>query len=263
MDHNSSTSLTFAGLAGGALCLLTAWMLNQPFLLFFSAILFFASLLIWRLGWMLGPAFASAARLRVSEGDFEFPPSQDVILQRIAGGWRSSVVLGVSLRESATLSTTGQQALMMELFEKAISGLRYPLSLSILVCPLDTGQQIQRLEERRSLAEHRRARLRGQKDSDESAKLEREIESYTAQIRRLTGGERPMKVVAWALTTATGLTREEALTRARSQAQEASAVLSGSLSASVSPLKGEEFLRAAEWQKWIPINKEELEDQMF
>ncbi len=212
---------------------------------------------------MLGPAFASVARLRVSEGDWELPPSQDVLMQRISGGWRSSVVLGVSLRESATLSTSSQQSLMMELFEKAISGLRYPLSLSILVCPLDTGQQIQRLEEKRSLAEHRRSRLSGQKNSDEQAKLEREIESYTTQIRRLTSGEKPMKVVAWALTTASGLTREEALQRARSQAQEATAVLSGSLSASVVPLKGEELLRAVEWQKFIPIGKEDLDDQTF
>ena len=263
MDPASNRSLTLSALAGGALCLLAAWALNQPLLIFFSALLFFSSLLVWRLGYMLGPALASAARLRISEGDCEFPPSQDVMLQRIPGGWRSSVVLGVSLRESAALSSSSQQALMMELFEKAIGGLRYPLSLSILVCPLDTGQQLQRLEERRSLSEHRRARLRGQKDSDEAAKLEREIESYNAQIRRLSGGERPMNVVAWALTTATGLTREEALQRARSQAQEASAVLSGSLSASVSPLKGEDFLRAFEWQKWIPVSKQELDDQTF
>ncbi|VVB56972.1 Uncharacterised protein [uncultured archaeon] len=263
MDPHSNTSLTMAALAGGALCLLAAWVLGQPLLVALSAVLFFASLLVWRMGFMLGPTLASAARLRVSEGDFEFPPSQDVMLQRMPGGWRASMVLGVSLRESASLSSSSQQALMMELFEKAIGGLRYPLSLSILVCPLDTSQQIQRLEERRSLAEHRRARLRGPKESDEAAKLEREIESYNAQIRRLSGGERPMKVVAWALTTATGLTREEALQRARSQASEASAVLSGSLSSSVAPLKGEDFLRAAEWQKWIPISKEDLDDQTF
>ncbi|MCL6088641.1 MAG: hypothetical protein M1530_00560 [Candidatus Marsarchaeota archaeon] len=263
MDATSNKSITLAALAGGLLCLAAAWVLGEPLALLPAALLFFLSLLVWRLGWMLGPALASASRLRVSEGDCEFPPSQDVMLQRTSGGWRASVCLGVQLRDSATLSTQGQQALMMELFEKAIGGLRYPLSLTLLVCPLDTSQQIQRLEERRSLSEHRRARLRGPKDSDEAAKLERDIESCNAQIRRLTGGERPMKVSAWALTTAAGLTREEALQRARSQAQEASAVLSGSLSCSVAPLRGEEFLRAAEWQKWIPMSKEELEDQTF
>lgn len=263
MEIGPNKSIIFASIGGGLLCFGAAWIFSEPLALIPASLLFFLSILIWKFGWMLGPAFASASSLRLNWGDFELAPSQDVVLQRTQDGWRSCMCLGVQLKDSATLSTPGQQTLMMELFEKAIGGLRYPLAITLLVCPIDTSQQLSHLEEKRSLAEHRRSRLRGQKDSDEAAKLDREIESYNMQIRRLTSGERPMQVVAWALTASSGLTRDEALQRVRSQAQEAIAVLSGSLSCSIAPLRGEDLLRAIEWQKWIPSSKSELEDQAF
>ena len=262
MEFGNNRLYTLASLAGGLGCLLVAWQMDQPLIILPAALLFAASMVFWKFGFMLGPILGSAG-LKAGGQDWELVSTQDVLLQRQDSGWRSSMFLGVSLRDSASLSSSSQQGLMMELFEKAIGGLRYPLQLSILVCPLDTSAHIQKLEERRSLCEHRRARLSAPKHSDDAAKLDREIESYNAQIRRLSSGERPMKTVAWAATTALGLTREEAVSRVRAQAQESMAVLSGSLACSVEPLKGEELLRAVEWQKWTPVSKDDLEDQTF
>lgn len=262
MEFGSNRAITLLSLGGGLACLLLAWQMDQPLILLPSALLFFSSMLFWKFGFMLGPLFSSLG-FKAAGHDWELVSSQDVLLQRQNGGWRASMFLGVSLRDSASLASSTQQGLMMELFEKALGGLRYPMQLSILVCPLDLSAHIQKLEERRSLCEHRRAQLSGPRHSDDAAKLEREIESYNAQIRRLSSGERPMKTVAWALTTSNGLSREEAVMRVKAQAQESMAVLSGSLACSVQPLKGEELLQAVEWQKFTPTNKDELEDQTF
>jgi hypothetical protein len=262
MEFGNNRMYTLASLGGGLACLLGAWQMDQPLILFPAAMLFFLSMFVWKFGFLLGPLLGGVG-LKAGGPDWELVSSHDVLLQRQDSGWRAGMFLGVSLRDSASLSSSTQQGLMMELFEKAIGGLRYPLQLSVLVCPLDTSAHIQKLEERRSLCEHRRARLSGPKHSDDTAKLDREIESYNAQIRRLSSGERPMKTVAWAVTSASGLTREEAVSRVRAQAQESMAVLSGSLACSVAPLKGEELLQAVEWQKFTPVSQGELEDQTF
>ena len=263
MEWMRNKPVTLLSLAGGALCMLLAWQMGQPILAFLGALCFLSAISVWRMGWWLGPFIMGATKTKIGGEDGELLPSGDVLVSRTSAGWRASMFLGVQLRESAASSSTSQQSLMMELFEKALGGLRYPVQLSVLVCPLDTSEHIQKLEERRSLSEHRKANLSGSRSSDEAARLEREIEAYTAQIRRLSGGEKPMKVAAWAATTALGLTREEAISRARAQAQESISVLSGSLACTVSVLSGDELLRAADWQKWVPVSRAELEDQTF
>ncbi len=263
MEWMRNKPITLLCLAGGAVSVLLAWQMGQPILSAIAALCFLAAIAIWRMGWWLGPFVMGATKTKIGGDDGELLPSGDVLVSRTSSGWRASMFLGVQLRESATSSSTSQQSLMMELFEKALGGLRYPVQLSVMVCPLDTSDHIQKLEERRSLAEHRKANLSGARSSDEAAKLEREIDAYTVQIRRLSGGEKPMKVAAWAATTALGLTREEAVSRVRAQAQESISVLSGSLACTVSVLAGDELLRAADWQKWMPVSRAELEDQTF
>ena len=263
MDWMRNKPVTLASLAGGALCILIAWQMGQPILIFLAALCFLTAIAVWRMGWWFGPFVMGVTMTKIGGDDGELLPSGDVLVSRTNEGWRASMFLGVQLRESATSSTPNQQALMMELFEKAIGGMRYPVQLSFLVCPLDVSDHVQKLEERRSLSEHRRANLPGKRSSDESARLDREIDAYTAQIRRLSGGEKPMKVAAWAATTSLGLTREESISRVRAQAQEGISVLSGSLGCTVSVLSGDELLRAADWQKWVPTSRSELEDQTF
>jgi hypothetical protein len=195
--------------------------------------------------------------------DYELVPSQDVLLKRTPTGYVAVAYLGVQLRESSSAKDASGKALLIDLFERAISSMRYTVKLSVMVCPLDLSDYADKLTERRSLAEHKKAQLSSRKKSDEAARLEREIDSYSQQLRRLTGGERPMQVVAFASTSAEGLTREEALSRVRAQASETAAVLSNSLSCHLWPLSGEELLMASEWERAGAADKNALADATF
>lgn len=262
MDWMRNKTVTLCCLGGGALCLLASWPLASPPLAAIAAFLFAISLIVWKWGYWLGPLFTRAAHLSLTGAHYELPPSQDVLIRKTDWGYLATVYLSVQLRHSASFKPQEQQALLMEYFERAVSSLRYLVRLSVMVSPLDTGDYVQSLEERRSLAEHKKSQLR-RRQSDEGERLSREIESHNAQLRALTAGQRPMQVLAFASTTATGLTREEALSRARSQGQETAAVLSNALSCTVQPLGGEELLRCFEWERQPPPNKEELHDATF
>lgn len=262
MDWMHNKSVTLAALAGGALCILAAWQLSAPLLTLAAALLFSVSLLIWKWGYWLGPIIASSTRTALSGGGYELTPGQDVMIHKTPAGYRAAVFMSIALRDSAAHKSESQKTALIEHFERAVSSLRHPVKLSVLVCGLDIGDHIQKLQERRSLAEHKRAQLRA-RQSDEAARLERDIESYTQQLRRLSGGERPMQVLAYAATTAQGLTREEVLSRVRAQAQESAAVLASALACEVRPLAGEEMLQAFEWEKFHPSSRSEVENALF
>jgi hypothetical protein len=72
-----------------------------------------------------------------------------------------------------------------------------------------------------------------------------------------------MQVLAYAQTTAFGLTKEEVVSRVRSQALESKAVLSNALSCDVGILSGGDLLRCAQWEKISPASKAQIEDGLF
>ena len=147
------------------------------------------------------------------------------------------------------------------MFENTVSSIRHTLKISMVVCSLNLSDYMQKLEERRSLAEHRLSQAKP--NSQDFAVLEREIQSYTSQLKALGGGEKPMQVLAYAQTTAFGLTRQEAILRVRSQAKESAAVVANSLSTNVEPLTGAQLLSCFEWEQISPASKAQIDDQLL
>ena len=219
---------------------------------------------MWKYGYLLFPAFTTGAKIIEVRDGAEIPPSQDIVIRKTPSGHSASVFLGLSLHDSPTSKSDSQKAVMMELFERAISSFRCVTKVSIVAANLDLTDQLDSLKAARGLAETRLSQLPpgGQKRA-ETSRLEREVAHYTKQIERLSSGERPMQVVAYAMTTAEGLTREEACSRARAQAREVSAVLSGALGASVSILAGDDLRRCIMWETSLPPTPKKLSDEMF
>ncbi len=263
MEWMKNKPVTLAALCGGALSLAVGAYLGSPLFAGLAAVFFLASLIVWKWGYWLGPLLSGAGGRSLFSPPFEMPPKQDVLIKKTDEGYFASVFMAVELRDTASFKSGEQKSMLMEMFERAVSSLRYPVKLSMLVCALDQGDYIQKLEEKRSLAEHKKAQLKGKHDSDDAAYLERQIEALTAQIGRLSGGEKPMQVLAYASTTASGLTREEALAKVRAQAQESAAVLSNALSCHVYPLVGEELLASFEWERWGPSSRADMADRTF
>lgn len=250
----------YLSLSGGAASLLAGYYSSNSALFAISSAAFLLSIIIFRWGYFLGPMIAKFSKASLREGNFELVPSQDALLKRSSGGYYASMFLSLQLRDSSDFKSAEQRAELMQMFERAISSLRHTIKISLVLCGLDMNDYLDSLTARRSLAEQRKSQLK--KNSASLHQLEREISAYSSQIRRIGGGEKPMQVMAFAQTTAFGLTREEVLQRVRSQARESAAILSSSLSCPVQTLLGEELLRCVEWEKISPASKSQIEDEL-
>ena len=72
-----------------------------------------------------------------------------------------------------------------------------------------------------------------------------------------------MGVVAYAQTTAIGLSKDAAVASARTQANELRTVLANALNVEVVQLTGDEMLKCFEWDKFFPATAQELEESVI
>ena len=254
---------TVLAVAGGFFSLSAALFFGSAPAAALAAAFFFASLVAWKYGYALMPLLFSGAKVVEAGRNFEIPPSQDLVIGKSGGNFLATAFLCAQLYESASEKDEKQRLVMGEMFEKAVSGAGFPFKVCCLVCPLRLGSELDEIRARRSLAESRLAKLRGQKGSAEAARLKREIAMWGRQVERLTSGEKPLEVVFYFSTTASGLTKEEAISRANTQAEELSVVLSGALSCEMLRLRGEEMKRCFWWDFFGPADTEDLRDQLF
>ena len=64
-------------------------------------------------------------------------------------------------------------------------------------------------------------------------------------------------------TTASAVTKDEAVSRSRRQAQELKTILSSTLSAGVRELSDLDMIKCFEWEYFIPEQREDLLDEVF
>ena len=254
---------TVLAIAGGLFSLSAAIFFGSAPAAALAAACFMLSLLIWKYGYALMPLVMKGAKVAEVGRNFEIPPSQDVIVGKGNGKFLATAFLSARIHESASDKDEKQKMMMGEMFEKAISSAGFPFKVCCLVCPLDLKNEVEEMITRRSLAESRLAKLHGGKGSAEAARLKREIAMWGRQIERLSSGEKPLEVVFYFSTTASGLTKEEAIQRAGTQAEELAIVAGGALSCEMARLKGEEMKRCFWWDFFGPTDRDELQDEMF
>ena len=90
-------------------------------------------------------------------------------------------------------------------------------------------------------------------------RLQREIESYNGQLEKVQSGERPVNCVNYVMTTAANPSREDAIAKARVQANEIKALIGSALNVSVIPAVGDDMKKCFEWEYALP-EKKEFED---
>ena len=180
---------------------------------------------MWKYGYILFPMFSKATNLVEVRDGYEVPPTRDFIMKKPRmdimqqNSWKSASMKAV------WTSPKEEKHSMFESFEKAISSLKYVVKISLLVSAVDLGKHIDEIKTKRSSAEAKKSKLSGGK-GDESVRLDREIAMWNRLLERITHGERPVEVIAFASTTSFGLTKEEAISRIRRQAKEVSTILS-------------------------------------
>ncbi|MCX8162970.1 MAG: hypothetical protein N3D10_00240 [Candidatus Micrarchaeota archaeon] len=261
MEKIQQIHLILALIVIGVLSIIFAYASQNSFLFLFASISFVLGLIIFRWGYFLGPLLTSFTKTSIKLGDYELSPAQDAILKRTANGYYASMYLSIALKDSSTFKTESQNLMLIQTFEKAITSLRHTTKISLLITNVDVSEFLEKLIEKRSLAEQKRSQLKP--NSAQAAILDREIESYNSQIKQLSSGQKPMQVLAYAQVTAFGATKSEALAKVKNYAQQTAAVLANSLATEVVILNGRDILNCFEWEIISPASKEDISSELL
>jgi hypothetical protein len=217
---------------------------------------FIVAAAVWRFGFLIKPIIAGNARITEDFGRYEIPETQDVIVKADGERYYASVYLLVRFSQSTLEKTPEQLALSRQSYERALSSLNYVYKISNMLCPIDLTPHIDRIREKRSTAEARLSELVSlpvnANQGAQVARLKREIESYETQLEKIRSGERPMRVLNYAMTCASGNSPDDAIAKARRQAAELKTVIASTLDTELSELAGDDLKRCFEWEHMLP-----------
>lgn len=221
--------------------------------------------LFWKYGYIMVPLVTERTKIvMMSDTGYEVPPSQDVIVKNADGIYYASCFMGLKIFESATEKSTDENMAYNQFFERAISNIKYVTKIAYLLYVEDVGEKRKLIETKRAEAQLRLARERdkGQPDVLKIDKYEREAAVWDSQLTKLIKGVKPMGVIAFAQTTAVGMSKDAAVAGARAQASELKTVLANALNVEVVVLSGDEMLKCFEWDKFFPMSPQELEESV-
>ena len=266
---SSAKTYIFGSLAVGIFGALFAFLAGGPFALIGGFLAGLGSLmgaLFWKYGYLLIPLITQRTNIvMMSEEGYEIPPSQDVIVKTANGVFYASAFLGIRIFESATEKSQEENIAYSQFFERAISNLKYVTKIAYLLYVEDVGEKRKMIETKRAESQLRLARERdkGQPDVLKIDKYERETALWDTQLTKLIKGVKPMGVIAYAQTTAVGLSKEAAIAGARTQGNELRTVLANALNVEVVSLGGDEMMKCFEWERFFPTTSQELEESVI
>ncbi|MEW6528314.1 MAG: hypothetical protein AB1391_00345 [Candidatus Micrarchaeota archaeon] len=254
-------AITLIALVGGTLALILSIILGAHIPIIIAAALFAFSLFIWKYGYLLMPHITSAANIVEVRGEYTIPPTRDYVLKKSQNGYYATKFLEIMLYESTVDKDDGEKHSLFALFEKALCSLKHVVKITFLFSSVDVSKYIDEIKTKRSEAEAKRSHL--SQHGPDVIRLDREIAMLNRLLERLTFGERPMEIIAYASTTALGATKDEAISRVKRQAQEIKTILSSTLSSEIRELSDLDMIKCFEWDYFIPGDREELLDETF
>jgi hypothetical protein len=253
------------GFVGALFSLISAgsiFSLLGGFMSFMGAVM---AALFWKYGYMVIPMITQRTNIiMMSDLGYEVPPSQDVIVKSVNGVYYASAFLGLSIFESASEKSAEESINYSQFFERAISNIKYVTKIAYMLYVEDVGEKRKTIETKRAESQLRLARERDKAQPDvlKVDRLEREVAIWDNQLQRLIKGIKPMGIIAYAQTSAVGLSKDAAIASARTQANELKTVLANALNVEVVTLTGDEMLKCFEWEKFFPITAQELEESV-
>jgi hypothetical protein len=254
--------LTLSALCGGFVAFLFAVLSGNVAAIIAASAFFTLSLLIWKYGYLFIPVITKLTNIVEIRDGYEIPSTRDYIIKKTNNGYYATKFLEIKFYESTLDKKENEKVAMLESFEKAIASLKYVVKISLLISVIDLSKHIDDIKTKRSAAEAKKAKL-SRENADEIIRLDREIAMWNRLLNRITRGDRPIELIAFASTTAFGLTREEAASRVRRQSKELSTILSSSLGCDVSELTDIDMIKCFEWELFLPTTPEELRDEVF
>ncbi len=255
-------AVTALCLLGGIIAILVSIMSADALLSILAASLFVLSILIWKYGYLVIPVFTKATNVIEVRDGFEIPPSRDLIIKKTEGGYYATKFLEVKFYESSMDKGSDEKRFMFDSFEKAISSLKYVVKITLMISTLDLSRHIDDIKTKRSAVETKKSK-ETRLSQHEAMRMDRELAYWNRLLDRITQGERPVELLAYASTTAFGLTRDEAFSRVSRQSKELRTILSSSLGCDVRELSDSDMIRCFEWDFFSPTSLEEIRDTLF
>ena len=200
-------------------------------------------------------------------GSYEISPSQDTIVKNIGTNYYASAFLGIEVFRSPTEEPREENLKYNEFFERAVSSLRHVTKIGYLIQVEDISKKRREIEAKRAEAQLKLSKER-QKPLDKEGKqrmaidlCEKEFEVWDKQLVKISKGKKPMGVFAYAMVTASSVSKDGAVSNARSYAEEVKIAVANSLNVDVRVLNGDEMLKCFEWEKFFPTTVQELESE--
>lgn len=259
---NTNRNFTLASLAGGAVCIILSLLYSNSLSLIAASGFFALSIFLWKYGYLFIPLITSATRLIEIRDGYEVSSERDYIIKKTASGYLATKFLEIRFYESSSDKDKEQKLILFDSFEKTLSSLKYLVRISLMINAIDLSSHIDEIKTKRSALESKKSN-KTRLSEDESLRLERELAYWNRLLERLSQGERPLELIAFASTTSSGLTKEEVISKVFNQAKELKTILSSSLGADIAELKDLDMLRCFEWEKFNPPDEKELKDQIF
>jgi len=251
-----------ASLLGGFASIVLCVVFNNTLFAIIAALLFALSLALWKYGYLFVPVITKMTNIVEVRDSYEIPPTRDYVIKKRPEGYYCTKFLEVRFYESSMDKGENEKRLIFESFEKAVSALKYVVKLSMLISAIDISKHIDEIKTRRSNLETKRF-SQEKLDQTDIIRYDREIAMLNRLLDRFSKGERPIEMIAFASTTAFGLTRDEAVSKVNRQAKELRTILSSALSCDVNELKDTEMLKCFEWELFAPPSEEEMRDEVF
>ncbi len=223
------------------------------------------SVLLMKYGYIIMPLITKQSSITsYTDGAYEIPPGQDVIVKKIGEEYYASCFLGMKIYESSTEKSIDQNMMYNEYFERAISNMKYVTKISYLLYVEDISKKRKNLETKKAEAQLRLGREREKTEPDvlKIERYEREIVALNHEVDKMIRGEKPMGIIASCMTSSKGVSREAAIAEAKAQARELKTLLSNALNVEVEQLTADEMLKCFEWERFFPSSGHEIENRM-
>ena len=220
------------------------------------------SIVVWKFGYILLPYYTKRSNIiEVHDGGWETTPAQDAIVKKIGDTFYASVFLHLRMYRSVTERSAEENVLYVDSFERALAQIKYPVKIGTVLFAKEISRYREDIETKRYEAQLRLQREREKPEPDVITldRLEKEVAMWEAQIQRIATGERPMGLIAYAMTTGVGVTKDAAVAVAKNQAAEIKTLLANALNIEVTYLFGEDMKKVYEMELAIPPSIKEAE----
>jgi hypothetical protein len=222
-------------------------------------------LLLFKYGYWIVPFLTKRVRvIDVIEEPYEFSPALDAVVRKVGNVYYASMFIHVKVYESTTEKSEEEKVAFMDLWERAVSSLKFVTKFCISSYVKDLTKYRSAIESKKADAQLKLANERGKPEPSEVEldKIEREISMWDNMLSKLSTGDNPIMQITYIMTSGQGPTAEMALADVKNHANEIKSTISTTLNAEVAVLTGDDLKRCFEWEYMLPPMIREESTQM-